>query len=187
MVRLDREALARAAPEMDPSPDFKARLMQRAATELAESASDTNGVESLPPPNVTPIRRFWHRAPLASAIAALLVVGIVTVGAFSYQNQVVSRYALSGNLGGSAVVNVRRSGATELDLSGVQNPPPGYIYEAWVIPPNGQPVAAGTMQSGDATVPLAQLPDGATVAVTQERNRVDAPTSAPIMAVVVPS
>ena len=35
MVRLDREALALAVPEMDPSPDFKARLMERAAAELA--------------------------------------------------------------------------------------------------------------------------------------------------------
>ncbi len=130
---------------------------------------------------------FWRRSPWASAIAALLVVGLVTAGAYSYQNQVVASYALSGNSGGSAVVNVRRSGATELELDGVQNPPPGYVYEAWIIPPNGQPVAAGTMQSGDATVPLAPLPDGATVAVTQERSRVDAPTSAPVMAVVVQS
>jgi hypothetical protein len=227
MVQLDREALALAAPEMEPSPDFKARLMQRAAAELAATPEPTSaeptgveptGVDPTPPnvtpiappnvtpiappnvtpiappnvtpvapPNVTPIRPSWRRSPWASAIAALLVVGIVTAGAFSFQNQVVSSYALSGNLGGSAVVNVRRSGATELNLSGVQDPPPGYIYEAWIIPPNGQPIAAGTMQSGDASVPLAQVPDGATVAVTQERNRVDAPTSAPIMAVVVQS
>src|ERR671933_1127248 len=39
MERLDREALARAAPEMDPSPDFKARLMERAAQELAATAA----------------------------------------------------------------------------------------------------------------------------------------------------
>src|ERR687885_1351567 len=38
MVRLDRQALGHLlldAPEMDPSPDFKSRLMQRAAAELA--------------------------------------------------------------------------------------------------------------------------------------------------------
>jgi anti-sigma-K factor RskA len=179
MVQLDREALALAAPEMEPSPDFKARLMQRAAVELA-----TSEALAREPAKIIP---FWRRAPWASAIAALLVVGIVIAGAFSYQNQIVASYTLSGTLGGSTVVNVRRSGATELDMNGVQNPPPGYIYEAWIIPPNGQPVAAGTMQSGDATVPLAQLPDGAIVAVTQERSRVDAPTSPPIMAVVVQS
>src|SRR4051812_12974863 len=60
MVRLDREALASlslVAPEMEPSPDFKARLMRRAAQELVERQADT-----LTPPPVahrepTPIRR----------------------------------------------------------------------------------------------------------------------------------
>jgi anti-sigma-K factor RskA len=186
MVQLDREALARAAPEMEPSPDFKARLLQRAAAELAtgDGAPATEEAAPREPARVIP---FWRRSPWASLIAAVLVVGVVFVGLFSYQNQVVATYALSGNLGGSAVVNVRRSGATELDLNGIQDPPPGTVYEAWIIPPNGQPVAAGTMQSGDATVPLTRLPDGATVAVTQERGQVEAPTSAPIMAVVVQS
>jgi hypothetical protein len=186
MVGLDREALARAAPEMEPSPDFKARLLQHAAAELAAGEAAPATPEAAPgePAKVIP---FLRRSPWASLIAAVLVVGVVAVGLFSYQNQVVATYALSGNLGGSAVVNVRRSGATELNLNGIQDPPPGTVYEAWIIPPNGQPVAAGTMQSGDATVPLMRLPDGATVAVTQERGPVEAPTSAPIMAVVVQS
>jgi anti-sigma-K factor RskA len=181
MVQLDLEALARAAPEMDPSPDFKARLMERAAAELAQQREPIQ-LRPAPPPNVVPV---WRRSPWASAIAALLVVSLVVVGAYSFQNQVVASYALSGNLGGSAVVNVRRSGATELDMSGVQNPPPGFVYEAWIIPPNGQPIAAGTTQSGDATLPLSQLTNGTTVAVTQEQGQVSAPTSQPIMAVVV--
>ncbi|MBV9324358.1 MAG: anti-sigma factor [Chloroflexi bacterium] len=196
MLQLDREALARAAPEMDPSPDFKARLMQRAAAELASQHQDTAPAAAAsqpvriplrpaqPPPNVIPL---WRRAQWPRAIAALLVVGLVVAGAYTYQNQVVASYALSGNLGGSAVVNVRRSGATELDMSGVQNPPPGYIYEAWIIPPNGQPVAAGSTPTGDATLSLGPVSSGSTVAVTQEQGRVDAPTSAPIMAVVVQS
>jgi anti-sigma-K factor RskA len=204
MVQLDQEALARAAPEMEPSPDFKARLMQRAAAELDTAATDATA--SAPPPNVTPIRPaavaelrppdatqptkivpFWRRSPWASAIAALLVLGLFTAGAYSYQNQVVASYALSGATAGSAVVNVRRSGATELEMSGVQNPPPGYVFEAWIIPPNGQPVAAGTTPTGNATLPLSQLSSGTTVAVTQEQRPVDAPTSPPIMAVVVQS
>jgi hypothetical protein len=187
MVQLDQEALALSAPEMDPSPDFKARLMQRAAAELA-AASPT---AEPPPANVTPIRPpanvvpFQSRSPWISAIAAVLVVGLVVAGAYSFQNQVVASYALSGTAGGSAVVNVRRSGATELNMSGVQNPPPGYVYEAWIIPPNGQPIAAGTTPTGTATLPLSQLADGTTVAVTQEQGSVNAPTSPPIMAVVV--
>jgi anti-sigma-K factor RskA len=181
MVQLDREALALAAPEMDPSPDFKARLLQRAARELsAESAP----IPLRAPPNVVPFRR---RAPWASAIAAVLVLGIVTAGGYAYENQVVASYARSGSLSGSATVNVKRSGAAELDMSGIQDPPAGFLYEAWIIPPNSQPIPAGTTPKGDAKLPLNGLATGATVAVTQERSRVDAPTSAPILAVVVQS
>src|SRR5919199_6765500 len=70
MERLDRETLARAAPEMDPSPDFKARLMHRAAQELAASRSQE-------PILLRPRRSVWRRSPWASAIAAVLVVGLV--------------------------------------------------------------------------------------------------------------
>ena len=175
MVQLDREALALAAPEMEPSPDFKARLMQRAADELAANTAA---------PNVVPFRR---RAPWASAIAALLVLGILTAGGYAYQNQVVASYALQGSVGGSAVVNVRRNGSMELNMSGVEDPPAGYLYEAWLIPPNSQPIAAGTTARGDATLPLDGVGNGTTVAVTQERGRVDAPTSTPILSVVVQS
>jgi hypothetical protein len=214
-VRLDREALARAAPEMDPSPDFKARLMQRAAAELADVEVQRPAAQAplepiqprpeaqppevaappepiplrpeAPPPNVVPL---WRRAPRwASALAAVFVLGLVVLGGYSFQNQVVASYPLTGSLAGSAVVNVRRSGAAELDLRGMESPPPGKVYEAWIIPPGGAPIAAGTSPTGDATLPLSGLPSGATVAITREQGRVDAPTDlpggAPPMAVTV--
>ena len=203
MERLDREALARAAPEMDPSPDFKTRLMQRAAQELAATAAPERAATAAqdpaaiaarerrpepiplrPPANVIP---FWRRSRWISALAAVLVIGLVSVGAFTYQNQVVATYSLSGNGPGSAVVVVRRSGAAELDMSGVPNPPAGFLYEAWVIPQGGQPVAAGTTTTGNTTLPLPGDVRGKTVAITQERTRVDAPTSTPIMATAVQS
>jgi anti-sigma-K factor RskA len=182
MVRLDREALARIAPEMEPSVGFKQRLMERAAAEIAPTPEP---IELRPlPPNVIPL---WRRTRWVSALAAVVVVALVSYGAYSYENQVVASYALSGSLSGSAVVNVRRSGSAELDMRGVQDPPPGSIYEAWIIAPGGKPVAAGTTSTGNATLPLTDLSGGDTVAVTQERARVDAPTSAPILAVVVQS
>jgi anti-sigma-K factor RskA len=200
MVRLDREALALAAPEMDPSPDFKNRLMQRAADELAASEAATAPLEleqrqrevevrePVPlrpyPPNVIP---FWRRSRVPSVLAAVFAIALVSAGAFTYQNQVVASYALSGSVSGSAVVNVRRSGAAELDMRGVQNPSPGFVYEAWIIPRGGDPVAVGVTPTGDATLPLQGLSSGATVAITQERARVDAPTSQPILAAVVQS
>jgi anti-sigma-K factor RskA len=137
-----------------------------------------------PRPSVVP---FWRRTRWASALAAILVVGLVSVGAFTYENQVVASYPLNGSAPGNAVVVVRRSGAAELQMSGVPNPPAGFVYEAWVIPPAGQPVAAGVTPSGDARLSLPGDVRGKTVAVTQERTRVDAPTSPPIMATVVES
>ena len=184
MIQLDREALALAAPEMDPSPDFKARLMQRAAAELDDREAEP---EPAPPPIRLRPRAapLWLRAPWMSALAAIFVVAVVTAGGYAYENQVVASYALSGSAAGNAVVNVKRSGAAELEMSGVQDPPPGYVYEAWVIPPNSQPIPVGVTQRGTASLPLDGLSPGATVAITQERGRVDAPTSTPLMAAVV--
>jgi anti-sigma-K factor RskA len=184
MVGLDREALARAAPEMDPSPGFKTRLMERAAQELAARTTTPEPIPLRQAPRVIP---FWRRTRWASALAAVLVVGLVSVGAYTYENQVVATYSLSGSAPGSATVVVHRSGAAELQMSGVPNPPPGFVYEAWVIPPGGQPVAAGVTPSGEARLSLPGDVRGKTVAVTQERTRVDAPTSAPFMAAVVES
>jgi anti-sigma-K factor RskA len=202
MVRHDREALAAVslvAPPMDPSPDFKARLMQRAAAELA--AGDTARRVSLadpqtstepapgpapipfrPRPNVIP---FWRRSPWVSALAAILVVGLVSFGAYSYENQPVAAYELSGSAPGKAVVIIRRSGMAELVMEGVPDPEPGFLYEAWIIPPGSPPVAAGTTTRGNAEVPLPGNVRGTTVAITRERTRVDAPTSPPLMATVV--
>ena len=182
IVRLDQETLARLsllAPAMDPSPDFKERLMRRAAEELDRSAPTQLRAR---PANVLP---FWRRSPWLSALAAALVVAIVTVGAFTYENQPVATYQLSGSAPGSARVVVRRSGAAELDMSGVPNPEPGFVYEAWIIPPGKQPVAAGITSTGEAKLELPGDVRGATVAITKERGRVDAPTGDPIMATVV--
>jgi len=205
MVRLDREALAAVllvAPPMDPSPDFKARLMQRAAVELAVADTTRRGSVAAPPtpatqppgpapipfrprpPNVIPL---WRRSPWVSALAAILVVGLVSFGAYSYENQPVATYELSGSAPGKAMVIVRRSGMAELVMEGVPDPEPGFLYEAWIIPQGGQPVAAGTTNRGNAEVPLPGNIRGTTVAITKERTRVDAPTSAPLMATVVQS
>lgn len=203
IVRLDRLALAHvslAAPAMDPSPGFKARLMQRAAAELAASGPATPATPPKPvsvaprreepvpirprPPNVIPL---WRRSRVLSALAAVLVVGLVSLGTYTYENQTVATYELTGSASGRAVVIVRRSGAAELEMDGVADPGPGFLYEAWVIPQAGSPIAAGTTTTGAAKLPLPGNVRGTTVAITRERTRVDAPTSAPVMAAVVQS
>jgi len=194
MVQLDRQALALAAPEMDPSPDFKQRLLQRAAQEL-ETRGGTPALTIEPPQpavrepiqlrRAANMRPFWRRPPVLSALAAVLVVALVSAGAISYENQVVASFALSGSTSGTAVVKIHRSGAAELEMIGVAAPPAGLLYEAWVIPRDGKPIPAGVTDSGEAHIPLNNLSSGSTVAITQERSRVDAPTGQPLLAVTV--
>jgi anti-sigma-K factor RskA len=179
IMRLDQEtllALSLSAPEMEASPGFKQRLMERAAIELAEPVP-IEPVQLRPRSNVVPFRR--PRAWLTS-LAAVLVLAL---GGYWYMNQVVATYQLMGNVPGSATVLVRRSGAQELEMQGLTAPPPGFLYEAWIIPPGGQPAPAGTHATGDGTLPLIGDARGKIVALTLERAPgVDAPTSAPVLA-----
>ncbi len=188
MVRLDREALAHVslvAPEMDPSPHFKARLMQRAAQELTAAAPPVEAERREPiplRPRPSNVVSLWRRSPWVNALAAVLVLGIATAGAITYENQPIATVELRGDSSGSAVVVVRRNGSAELDMQGVPDPGPGFIYEAWIIPPGKDPVAAGTTATGQAKVPLEGDPRGSTVAITKERSRVDKPTPPVLLA-----
>jgi anti-sigma-K factor RskA len=278
MVRHDREALRSlplTAPEMDPSPDFKARLMQRGAAELAAQhvAEQSSGSRTSAPPtpvstpdsdpqprstadrqppgltaaaqqpsgpatdrppapdqlvsapmspgpadapiarppttDVPPTIQFppragdartrstaagpvrviplWRRRPILRTLAAVFVLGLVTVGAYSYENQPVATVELHGDAPGSARVIIRRNGAAELEMRDVPDPGPGFVYEAWIIPQGQQPIAAGVVPTGNARVPLEGDPRGKTVAITREPGRVNAPTSNPLMAGAVQS
>jgi hypothetical protein len=215
IVRLDRQALrglSLSAPEMDPSPDFKQRLMQRAADELAQrqtaepappaapapapateplapvepQAPAPEPIPLRPPGRVVPFRR--QRAWL-TALAAVLVLGLGSLGVLSYMNQVVATYSLSSpGVPGTATVIVHRSGQAELRMDGVPDPAPGFVYEAWIIHPGQAPVAAGTLTSGQGSVGLTGSVRGTTVAITKEPTPVPpGPSSQPIMATAVES
>src|SRR5919199_3724513 len=180
--RADREAVALlglAAPEMDPSPGFKDRLIQRAAAELAEQEAQAQPEPVPLRPRVVPFRRpAW-----VASLAAVLVIALAGAGTYSYMNQVVTSVALTGSGPGQAVVQVRRSGAATLEMRGLPAPPAGYVYEAWIIPPGAAPVPAGTTSSGQAELSLNGQVVGTTVAITQEvAPGVNAPTSTPILA-----
>jgi anti-sigma-K factor RskA len=186
MVDLDRQTLASmslAAPEMDPSPDFKARLMQRAAAELAQQTPQAPPQPiPLRPPNLVPL---WRRSRWVSALAAIFVVGLVSVGTLTYENQTVATFDLSGSVPGSARVVLKRNGSAELVMQGVADPEPGFVYEAWVIPKDQQPIPVDITARGDATLNLPGTVRGSTVAITRERGRADVPTLPPLMSVEV--
>ena len=180
------DLLALVAPEMEPSPGFKERLIARAAAELA--AARPAAPEPVPLRPRGRILQLPRRAWL-SAIAAVLVIGFATTLTLSYMNQVVAAYALSGAAAGEAQVLVRRNGGIELQMRGVPEPPSGFVYEAWIIPPGQQPVAAGIAPRGDASVALNSSARGSTVAITLERgpSGVSAPTTPVLMAGTVAS
>jgi anti-sigma-K factor RskA len=172
IVRLDRETLRNlslAAPEMDASPGLKDRLMSRAAAELAQT-EEAQPREPIPlqPRRAGRIVQF-RRSVWAAALAAVFVIGVASASVYTYMNQVVASYALTGDAAGEATVLVRRSGAVELQLSGAADPPSGFVYQAWIIPPGQQPVAAGVASTGSASLPLSGAARGSTVAITQER------------------
>jgi anti-sigma-K factor RskA len=171
IVRVDSETLRNlslAAPERDPSPDLKQRLLARAQAELAHPEQ----TPAPPPEEPVPLRRGRilqvRRSVWASAIAAIFVIGLVSISAVAYMNQVVASYELAGTAPGTATVVVRRNGSVELQMLGVPDPASGHVYEAWIIPPGQQPVAAGVTSSGTATLPLTDSARGSTVAITQE-------------------
>lgn len=186
IVRLDGETLRNlslAAPEMDPSPGFKERLMARAAAELAEARPASPEPIPLRPAAGGKILQF-RRSVWASALAAVFVIGVGSASVYTYMNQVVATYLLTGAGPGEASVVVRRSGAVELQLRGMADPGSGSVYEAWIIPPGQNPVPAGVTPKGDATLPLASTARGSTVAITRERGPTGAPapTSPVLMA-----
>jgi anti-sigma-K factor RskA len=176
--------------EMDPRPGFKERVLEAAAAELAAAQKTVAEAAPAAIPSAAPApipfrpRRPWLQA-LAAALVVLIGAGAV-FGVQGYQNQVVASVALQGTGPGSATVLVRRSGAADLQMAGLAAPPAGKVYEAWVIPPGGQPIPAGTSASGQATLPLPGPVQGTTVAITVEESPgAPAPTQQPFLAAPV--
>jgi len=82
------------------------------------------------------------------------------------------------------MVAVDPSGRAVLVVHRLAPAPANKTYEAWVIPPGGQPKRAGLFRGGESPTMLtldAMVPPGAVVAATMERQGgVDRPTETPI-------
>ena len=206
LVEQDRRTAARlsaAAPELAPSAMFKERLLLRAqaGAEVEEAAAGSPAAyrgspgPTAPPPR-QPIRlarrawaplrpSTWWLAPLAAVLVVVLGLG-AALGQRWYAQQELVAVALAevgGAVPGGARVVVHRSGTAELRLEGLPAPPPGTVYEGWVIPPSGQPIPAGTAASGTDAIRLEGPVLGRTVAVTLEpAPGIPAPTSNPLLA-----
>ena len=88
------------------------------------------------------------------------------------------RFALSSGHGSLVVGS---TGRAVLLVSGLEPPPSGKVYEAWVVQ-HGAPEPTGTFSSGQtATLLTTPVPEGAKVLVTQERAPgVDQPKGTPL-------
>lgn len=177
-------ALAWAVEAPAPPPALRARI-------LAEATAGRDNVVPLP----LRARRAWQAA---AAVAACAAVGL-GIWAATLHNSLGTARAHESALqivadpashtvavqGGHGMVAVGQNGVGVLVVDRLPVAPDGKTYEAWVIPPGGKPVRAGTFDGGDGmTMVKLQMPvpKGATVAATVERDGgVDAPTTKPFL------
>jgi anti-sigma-K factor RskA len=188
-------AIAASIEPVTPSAGLRDRLMATvAATPQDHRASATPVAER---PVEEPSRPWWRMAPLATAVAAVAVAAAVGIGVWglSLRGELNDRdaaleavasadaiFAASGEAGSGWVVE---SGDQAMFLARDLAPlPGGSIYELWLIGPEGEPTAVGTLEDpeGVTLVTLEEpLAGSTTFAVTVEAQRVDAPTSDPVL------
>jgi anti-sigma-K factor RskA len=167
--------LSLTSPEVEPSPDFKDRLMAKAALEAAArgddiSGADGGGVGSTP---------FRPRSPRSRALAWLLPVAAMIVallvGGGLFQQQIVAQQMVPvatldnrANRGRADLLVRQSTGEGVIQLNGFDDLNDGRVYQAWVIRPGSQPLATGASTRGDTTLTLDGDVRGTRVAVTLE-------------------
>ncbi|MEO8510896.1 MAG: anti-sigma factor [Chloroflexota bacterium] len=197
--------LAGAVLPVEPGPQLRSRLMATIAhTPQGATIQGQRGDAGVPPARrARPGWRDWLRPGLtrgitATAAAAVVVLAVV---AFQLQSQLAARDAtlqavartlsrgeqvlsVMGSAGSGYLVRSSDDRATLL-LAGLDAPPPGHLYEMWLIDADGAVLPAGTFVPGDTDVSVVDVAGGvanaATFAVTLEQHRVDQPTSDPVL------
>lgn len=190
------DAMADAVPLVAPPLGLSARLMAavRRETDLFRAASARE-----PDPVGRPRRRLLQGALLAVAAVSLFVGGMVLGGLLDgpEDRRIASRtiagtVALAaGGPGARARIVVRGDEAT-LELSDVDGPEEGLIYQAWLERPPSAAVPTGALFSvgatGDTAIRLPALRDAQRVIVTSEPSAGSTvPTLPPVMVVDLPA
>jgi len=184
-------ALSLTAPEAEPSPGLKDRLLARAAEEVAVASSASREGRSAQPPTAI-ADAAWFRLrwllPVAAILIALLAAGAL-IGRQLSDSQVVATTPMENRLDrGEAVVLLRRNGDGTVQLHDFGDLPDGRVYQAWVIPPGGTPIPTGASSSGDGSLSLPGDIRGSTIAVTLEDGPGrQVPNVPPVMRVQVPA
>lgn len=142
-------------------------------------------------------RPWWQLRPLPAALAAAGLAAAIGLGAWNadLRTQLADRdaalravasadaaYAASGSAGSGWVFE--SGGSAFFVADSLAALPADRIYELWLIEPDAAPVAVGVLTETDgiATVTLERgLGAASAFAVTVEEERVDAPTSDPVL------
>lgn len=180
-----------------PAPALRARLMATVAATAQDHRSAPAVRQAVQAP--APARRPWWQLPspvmgAAAAGALALAVGLGAWGV-TLQQQVAEReealravaaadavHRVSGSAGSGWLLET--DGQTVFMAEGLAALDEGRIYELWLIEPDGDPVAVGVVEEAGGLVmaPLeTDVGDAAAFAVTVEEERVDAPTSDPVL------
>lgn len=179
--------------EVAPPPALRARLM----TTIATTPQEHRAVAEVRPWQRPAWRRWWQSSAVALGAAAVALALVVGLGAWNVtlQQQLAQREAalravaaadaahrVSGTAGSGWLLETE--GATVFVAEGLAALPQNRIYELWLIDSAGTPVAVGTIDRAESVivVPLERRAGDATAfAVTVEAERVDAPTSEPVL------
>jgi anti-sigma-K factor RskA len=194
------DVLAASLEPIDPSPALRDRLMS--TLERVQQA-DRAPVAEVKPPWPRPGWFDWISPrvarPLAvAAVAAAIALGALNVGlrsdlekrdaalravAAAIANGQTA-FRVDGSAGRGYVVDTPGVGAS-LVVADLKSLPADRLYELWLLDAAGTPVAVGTFTDTSGAVAVLpvekDLSGYATFAVTVETQRVDVPTTTPVM------
>ncbi|HEX5579253.1 MAG TPA: anti-sigma factor, partial [Candidatus Limnocylindria bacterium] len=196
-------ALVAGLEPIQPSAGLRDRLMASVAATPQERT--VSQAATAPPEEARPPRRGWldWLSPnVARPLAVAAVVALVALGVWGYsvssqlneQRDALRAVAeaiaagepahpVEGSAGGGFVVDTAGAGSSFVvtDANALEA---NQLYVLWLIGPDGTPVDVGAFEPGDggAVVAIDEDLSGFDIfAVTVEAERVDAPTSDPVM------
>ncbi|HLH71255.1 MAG TPA: anti-sigma factor [Candidatus Dormibacteraeota bacterium] len=207
LARRLREAvdvLALSCPGQVPPARLRRRILDaaRSSPPSLMPVADGPGREAEVAPRLAGRRRPLWRGRLALAAAAMLLVGLAGTVAWNLRlQQELDRRPPTYVMQGTGPLASARGSVTDVDagqltlvsFSAMPPPPPGHVYEVWLVMESGKVVPAGTFRPdarGDAHLLLQRPLSGVqTVSVTQEvaPRGSSAPRGKPLMAAQVGS
>jgi anti-sigma-K factor RskA len=186
--------LPAALSPVAPSAALRERLM---ATVAATPQDHRRPAPVEAPVRTEPRRPWWQLGSLPTALAAVALAAAVGLGAWNLDlaRQLADRddalravasadaaYAVTGSAGSGWVLET--DGQAIFLADALADLPADRLYELWLIGPEGEPVAVGTLTDTDgvafATLERS-LGSATTFAVTVEAERVDSPTTDPVL------